>query len=80
MSSGLKVLVACLAVFGVIAVVCMLIGLLNWIIIGIVVVGALVIAARAIGSSRRKGLIGADRKVFRQMRRLEKKIDSIRKP
>lgn len=79
MSTALRVLIACLALFGAIMVVCMILGMLHWIVIGVLIVGALFVAAKAIEASKPKSLRVGDRKLQRELKRLAKDVDAIRK-
>jgi hypothetical protein len=79
MSTGLKVLSACLAVFGLIMVFCMILGFMHWIILGIAAVAAIYFVAKLSSSGGGKALPAGDRKLHRQLRKMEKDIDALRK-
>ena len=78
MSSGLKVLVACLAAFGLIMVGLMILGFIHWIVIGIAVLAAVYVAVKLVAPQRKAITVG-DRKLHKQLRRLEKDLDPLRK-
>ena len=79
MSTALRVLFACLAAFGALIVGCMILGMLHWIIVGALILGVVVIAVKAIGGSAPKAISEGDRKLHRELNRLAKDVDKIRK-
>ncbi len=76
MSTGLKVLGVCLAGFGMIMVGLMLLGFLNWIIIGFAVVGLVYLVFR-LKSPKPKALYPGDRDLHKRLKDLERDVDSL---
>ncbi len=78
MSPGLKVLVACLAGFGLIMVGLMIIGLIHWIVIGIAVAAIVYVVAKLVAPGRRSLQVG-DKHLRKQLKKLGKDFDPLRK-